>query len=242
MTLHAENDRRRVAVIGANRPGASFAFFLAEVGYEVLFLDELPATVPGSCGSEASGAALALARHHDLLLDPEAEAHIHPLSFHARAAELARVAWVYDFTEHPVAVRRERYPELLAALSGEAFVLLSRAMHSAAELTDSLPETWRPRIFMSRALGLARPTPLIEIAHAGDEVAVTVENRFPRFLPDRQDSKGDFEGKTNRYGTTGIDIRRVMVRASWNNMAIAELRDLNRHRTGHSVGPGERLS
>lgn len=36
----------------------------------------------------------------------------------------------------------------------------------------------------------------------------------------------------NRYGWVGPAIRRTMVRFSWNAVALAEIRDLNRHRTG----------
>lgn len=43
----------------------------------------------------------------------------------------------------------------------------------------------------------------------------------------------NFKGKKNRYSVVGQDIRRMMVRCSWNNIAWAELRDLNRHRSGH---------
>jgi hypothetical protein len=51
-------------------------------------------------------------------------------------------------------------------------------------------------------------------------------------MPRRGTPEGDFRGKTNRYSAMGPGIRRTMVRAAWNNMAVAELRDLNRHRTG----------
>jgi hypothetical protein len=41
----------------------------------------------------------------------------------------------------------------------------------------------------------------------------------------------------NRYGQQGTATRRMRVSFAWNNMAIAELRDLNRHRTGHRYTP-----
>lgn len=47
----------------------------------------------------------------------------------------------------------------------------------------------------------------------------------------------NFEGKKNRYSVVGHDIKRMIVRCSWNNIAWAELRDLNRHRTGHRFSP-----
>lgn len=66
----------------------------------------------------------------------------------------------------------------------------------------------------------------------GDKVVLSVEKRFASFLPRLQPVEDAFRNKKNRYSTMGSSIRRVMVRAAWNNMAIAELRDLNRHRTG----------
>lgn len=47
------------------------------------------------------------------------------------------------------------------------------------------------------------------------------------------DEATGFHGKQNRYSRHGAYYRRTQVRFSWNNLAIAELRDLNRHRTGH---------
>lgn len=70
-----------------------------------------------------------------------------------------------------------------------------------------------------------------------DEVYVAVENSMPHFLPPLQPLGEAFRGKTSRYSVLGTAARRIMVRAAWNNMAIAELRDLNRHRTGHRFSP-----
>jgi thymidylate synthase ThyX len=70
-----------------------------------------------------------------------------------------------------------------------------------------------------------------------DEVSVSVENSMPHFLPPLQPLSEAFRCKTSRYSTPGTAVRRIMVRAAWNNMAIAELRDLNRHRTGHRFSP-----
>jgi thymidylate synthase ThyX len=71
----------------------------------------------------------------------------------------------------------------------------------------------------------------------GDEVVVSVEKTPPSFLPELPSAEDAFRNKTNRYSAAGIRVRRVMVRAAWNNMAIAELRDLNRHRTGFRFSP-----
>jgi thymidylate synthase ThyX len=44
--------------------------------------------------------------------------------------------------------------------------------------------------------------------------------------------KNAFAGKYNRYSTVGPWLKRITVSAQWPSMALAEIRDLNRHRTG----------
>lgn len=70
-----------------------------------------------------------------------------------------------------------------------------------------------------------------------DEVYVQIENSFPPFLNEISSLGDSFTGKVNRYSTCGTTIKRMFVRAAWNNMAIAELRDLNRHRSGFRFSP-----
>jgi thymidylate synthase ThyX len=70
-----------------------------------------------------------------------------------------------------------------------------------------------------------------------DDVYLDVADGRPAFLPDLQSIQDAFDGKQNRYSEAGTSARRVMVRAAWNNMAIAELRDLNRHRSGYRFSP-----
>jgi hypothetical protein len=41
-----------------------------------------------------------------------------------------------------------------------------------------------------------------------------------------------FKGKENRYSVAGPWLKRLTVCAQWPSMALAEIRDLNRHRTG----------
>jgi thymidylate synthase ThyX len=60
---------------------------------------------------------------------------------------------------------------------------------------------------------------------------------FPSFLPLTQSWDDAFSHKTNRYSTVGANIKRLSVRVAWNNMGIAELRDLNRHRSGFRFSP-----
>ena len=71
----------------------------------------------------------------------------------------------------------------------------------------------------------------IDSVNLQDKVWVKVDDDFPSFFEKYED--GDFEYKTNRYSTVSNDVKRTMVRFALNNIAIAELRDLNRHRSGN---------
>ena len=80
-----------------------------------------------------------------------------------------------------------------------------------------------------------------------DEVWVDVNQSSPPFLNAQsgvptgvQMTAGieeDLKHRQNRYGYCGLGVRRMQVSFAWNNIAIAELRDLNRHRTGHRYTP-----
>lgn len=72
----------------------------------------------------------------------------------------------------------------------------------------------------------------VSIKNIEDKVFISIENSFPEFIPASGDIASNFEGKKNRYSQMGLDVRRSFVRAAWNNIALAELRDLNRHRSG----------
>ena len=52
-----------------------------------------------------------------------------------------------------------------------------------------------------------------------------------------QDLKDDLKHHDNRYGWVGPNIRRTAVRFAWDAVALAEIRDLNRHRTGTKYCP-----
>lgn len=69
------------------------------------------------------------------------------------------------------------------------------------------------------------------------EVAVSVNQDFADFCPSTQTYPQAIEGKANRYSLVGERLNRTFVRVAWNNIAIAELRDLNRHRTGYRYTP-----
>jgi thymidylate synthase ThyX len=104
--------------------------------------------------------------------------------------------------------------------------------HSAPDAASVFQATWSSESAVGRIRSAGVPT-----VHLGDEVTVGVENNFPRFFPPLQSMGEGFSGKESRYSILGSAVRRIMVRASWNNMAIAELRDLNRHRTGFRQSP-----
>lgn len=70
-----------------------------------------------------------------------------------------------------------------------------------------------------------------------DRVGLQVWEPETPWLPETQKVSDALQPRANRYGRVGRRIRRMSVSVSWNNMAIAELRDLNRHRTGHRFCP-----
>jgi thymidylate synthase ThyX len=47
----------------------------------------------------------------------------------------------------------------------------------------------------------------------------------------------DFLAHSNRYSPIGSGLQRLAVRFSWSSMGFAEIRDLNRHRTGSKYSP-----
>ena len=103
--------------------------------------------------------------------------------------------------------------------------------HSYAE--KSFEEQARQELATSLALGLQR----LSAAPLADEVWVHVDRATPPFLPETQSVAEGLRHRTNRYGYQGTATRRMRVSFAWNNMALAELRDLNRHRTGHRYTP-----
>jgi thymidylate synthase ThyX len=77
----------------------------------------------------------------------------------------------------------------------------------------------------------------IPLENAADQVFVGVERSYPSFIPDLQNVPEAFASKENRYSACGPAMKRQFVRFAWNNIALAELRDLNRHRTGYRFSP-----
>jgi thymidylate synthase ThyX len=103
--------------------------------------------------------------------------------------------------------------------------------HSSAE--KSYEEQARQELGTSLRLGLER----LSTAPLADEVWVHVDRATPPFLADAQPLAEALRHRSNRYGQHGSASRRMRVSFAWNNMAIAELRDLNRHRTGSRYTP-----
>jgi hypothetical protein len=77
----------------------------------------------------------------------------------------------------------------------------------------------------------------VETKNISDEVFVEIFDKNPNFLPKINTVENSFAYKTNRYSVVGSDIKRRFVRFAFNNISIAELRDLNRHRSGNKFTP-----
>lgn len=103
--------------------------------------------------------------------------------------------------------------------------------HSSAE--KSYEEQARQELSASISMGLER----LSISALPDEVWVQIERAAAPFLPRTQSISEALRHRSNRYGQHGSGSRRMRVAFAWNNMALAELRDLNRHRTGQRYTP-----
>jgi len=127
------------------------------------------------------------------------------------------------------------HPEARAAAKLIRDVLLKQAprlmRHSFAD--PSCAEQARQELATSRRLGLER----LSTAPLADAVWVKVDRDTPPWLAEEQPVAEALRHRANRYGLCGTAIRRMRVTFAWNNLALAELRDLNRHRTGHRYTP-----
>lgn len=103
--------------------------------------------------------------------------------------------------------------------------------HSSAE--KSYEEQARQELATSIALGRER----LSSAQLPDQIWVHLDRATPPWLPETQSMEDALRPRNNRYGQQGTATRRMRVSFAWNNMALAELRDLNRHRTGHRHTP-----
>jgi hypothetical protein len=103
--------------------------------------------------------------------------------------------------------------------------------HSLAE--SSFQEQARQELAASIRLGLER----LSTEPLADATWVKVDRDTPPWLPETQSVSEALRHRGSRYGQCGPAIRRMRVTFAWNNLAVAELRDLNRHRTGHRYTP-----
>ncbi len=126
-------------------------------------------------------------------------------------------------------------PEARAAaklIRDELLKISPRLMrHSVAE--KSYEEQARQELAASLKLGLER----LSTEPLADHVWVHVDRATSPFLPEAQSLSEALRHRNNRYAYHGATSRRMRVTFAWNNMAVAELRDLNRHRTGHRYTP-----
>ncbi len=127
------------------------------------------------------------------------------------------------------------HPEAKAAAALIRAELLKQSprlmRHSTAE--KSYAEQAQQELAASLRLGLER----LSTAPLADQVWVKVDRDTPPWLREEQPVAEALRHRANRYGYQGTATRRMRVSFAWNNMAIAELRDLNRHRTGHRYTP-----
>ena len=103
--------------------------------------------------------------------------------------------------------------------------------HSFAE--KSFEEQARQELSASLKLGLET----LSDQPLADQVWVHVDRAAPPWFPQVQPVAESLRHRANRYGQQGHATRRMRVTFAWNNMALAELRDLNRHRTGNRSTP-----
>lgn len=103
--------------------------------------------------------------------------------------------------------------------------------HSFAE--SSYQRQAEQELAASIALGRER----LAVPPLPDDVWVHVDTETPPWLRETQPAAEALRHRVNRYGHQGTATRRMRVAFAWNNLALAELRDLNRHRTGHRYTP-----
>lgn len=127
------------------------------------------------------------------------------------------------------------HPEARAAavlLRGELLKQSPRLMrHSSADAACQAQAA--AELETSCALGLER----LSTEQLADEAWVHVDRATAPFLPERQSVADSLRHRANRYGQQGSATRRMRVTFALNNIALAELRDLNRHRTGSRCTP-----
>ncbi|HKB90728.1 MAG TPA: FAD-dependent thymidylate synthase [Opitutaceae bacterium] len=127
------------------------------------------------------------------------------------------------------------HPEAKAvakAIRDELLQFSPRLMrHSFGE--KSFEAQVQQELAFSLKLGLEK----LSVAPLVDETWVHIDRSTPPWLPEPQPVSEALRHRANRYGQTGPAVRRMRAVFAWNNIALAEMRDLNRHRTGHRYTP-----
>jgi len=103
--------------------------------------------------------------------------------------------------------------------------------HSYPEI--SYQEQCKQELYHSCDIGVK----LLSFENKNDNVWFHIDNSVPSWLPLHQSIDESLKYRSNRYGFCGSTARRIRVSFGWENIAIAEMRDLNRHRTGHRYTP-----
>ena len=164
------------------------------------------------------------------------------------------------------ALDRARYFVPLATRTNVALVMTARMWAETVKHLDSLPQKESRELAVLLRRELEKTTPRLMrhsyreesyVAQAEedfqyalaygrkecstrqreDQVWVHLDEATPSFLPETQSPREALRYRANRYGRIGRLYRRSRISFAWNNMALAEMRDLNRHRTGHRFTP-----
>lgn len=88
---------------------------------------------------------------------------------------------------------------------------------------------------LSQCVNETEPCSIAPVANL--EINYPNNSRSPFFLTIPEDIVAGLKHRTNRYSRFGSALRRIMVRFGWDAVAMAEIRDLNRHRTGEKYCP-----
>jgi thymidylate synthase ThyX len=120
-----------------------------------------------------------------------------------------------------------------AALIRDELLKLSPRLMRHSYADTSFAEQARQELAASLRMGLER----LSARPLADQVWVNVEQAAPPWFPQTQPVQEALRHRANRYGQQGEATRRMRVTFAWNNLALAELRDLNRHRTGNRSTP-----
>jgi hypothetical protein len=122
---------------------------------------------------------------------------------------------------------------LAEAIRGE-LPLAAPHLLKHAHAKEGLIEGWKDEFARWQVLA-ARPCKYLQAGTSEWDAPPTASLQVLE-SPDL-DAARDLRFHDNRYGWVGAGLRRTMVRFAWDAVAFAEVRDLNRHRTGTKWWP-----